>query len=75
MGVTLVTGNIKEPLLTVMVTVISAPAYWHVGEPEMLATKELTDNMPDVALVEVTVPPFRAMAVKKIVPLSVVSVL
>lgn len=63
-GVTLVTGNTREPLLTVMVTVMFEPAYWQVGDTTILAVNELTESVPDVALIEVTVPPFWAMAVK-----------
>ena len=74
-GVTLVTGKINEPLLTSIDTVIFEPAYWHVGVAEMLATNELTDSMPEVALPEVTAAPLRATVVKKIVPLSEVAVL
>lgn len=73
--VTLVTGKTNDPLLTSIDTVIFEPAYWQFGDAEMLATNELTESTPDVALLEVTVAPFRAMAVKKIVPLSVVAVL
>ena len=74
-GVTLVAGNMVEPLLTVMVTVIFKPEYWQLGDTAILATNELTESMPDVALIEVTVPPFWAIAVKEIVPLSVSTVL
>ena len=74
-GVTLVAGDVVEPLLTVMVTVIFKPEYWQLGDTAILATNELTESMPDVALIEVTVPPFWAIAVKEIVPLSVSTVL
>ena len=74
-GVTLVTGYTREPLLTVMVTAILEPAYWQVGVTTILAVNELTERMPEVALMEVTVPPFWAFAVKEIVPLSVDTVL
>ena len=74
-GVTLVTGNTVEPLLTVMVTAIFKPEYWQVGETLILATNGLTKSMPEVALMEVTVPPFWAIAVKEMLPLSVSAVL
>jgi len=56
-GVTALTGNTREPLVTVMVTVTFEPAYWQDGATPMLATKELTDRVPEVAVVDVTVPP------------------
>lgn len=74
-GVTLVTGNTREPLLTVMVTPTLEPAYWQVGATTILAVNELTERMPEVALMEVTDPPFWEFAVKEIVPLSVDTVL
>ena len=58
-----------------MVTVIFEPAYWQIGDTTMLAVNELTDSVPEVALTDVTVPPFWAFAVKYIVPLSVIRVL
>jgi hypothetical protein len=73
--VTPVTGNSKEPLVTVIVTVTFEPEYWQVGEATTLATNELTDKVPEVALEDVTVALLWALAVKKIVPLSVATVL
>ena len=74
-GVTLVAVNTVEPFVTVMVTVILAPEYWQVGDTTILAVNELTTSVPDVAVMDVTVPPFWAFAVKNIVPLSISAVL
>lgn len=74
-GVTPVTGNSSEPLVTVIVTVTFEPEYWQDGATAMLAPNELTDSVLDVAVDDVTVAPLWAFAVKNIVPLSVATVL
>ena len=68
---------IVDPVLLtiVIVTVSGEPEYKHDDDAARLALNLLTASVVEVALAEVTVPPFWAIAVKLIVPLSVNTVL